>query len=189
MGLRPIAGGVWPISSMIESIAASRVDEGRDLRRSRPAEPSRTQRTMPWSRSLKVRSWDQSMKTLRWRVWPATSCCWATRPGASRAWRWARYGWKMPMEHRLTFPSGVARRLRGRQSFQLRWPALRGDLDNLLFSGRFTQHPSLSTSLASTRVRPGSARRAAGYRVCAGRQGCAWNRADAADDRRGAVLR
>ena len=56
MGLRPIAGGVWPISITIESIAGSKAGEERGLRRSRPAGPSRTRRTMPWLRSQKGRS-------------------------------------------------------------------------------------------------------------------------------------
>ena len=191
MGLRPIAGGVWPICITIGSIAGSKADEGRDWRRSPPAGPSRTRRTMPWSRSLKARSWDRSMKTLRWRVWPATSCCWAIRPGGSRAWRWARCGWKTPMAHRPTFPSGAARRRRGRRNSRRRWQRFgrRSSSDSSVFRSGTQPLSTQPFSWLQARMRSGSAGRAAGHRVCAGRQGGAGNRADATDDRRGAVLR
>ena len=104
-----------------ESITVSKDGAGRGWRRSPPAGPSPIRRTMPSWRSLKARSSARSMKTLPWRVWPATSCCSAIRPGGSRVWRWARCGWRTPMVPRRIFHSGAGKRRHGRPNSPRKW--------------------------------------------------------------------
>ena len=87
---------------------------------------------------------DRLMKTLQWRVWPATSCCWATCPGGSKAWRWARCGWKTPMARHRTFLSGAAKPHPAQQSCP---PKLRVFELRLIGFLLWISHPSPLTPL------------------------------------------
>jgi len=106
MVLPPSGGGDWPISITTESTIGSKAGVGRVSRRSPPAGRFLIRQTMRWWRNRTAPSSGQWTRTSPWKVWPATSCCSAIRPGVSKAWSRARCGWKMLMVPRPAFRFG-----------------------------------------------------------------------------------
>ncbi len=76
------------------STAACAAGAARGSPPSPPAAPSPTPRSTRWWPSPRARRWARWTRISPSRAWPATSSCWAPRPGASAASRPAACAWR-----------------------------------------------------------------------------------------------
>ena len=137
-------------------------------------------RITPSSPSRRVRWSVRWMKTLRWRVWPGTSSCWATRPGAFEGSRPEKCGSKMPTERRRRFRSGGEKPRRAPRNCPPKSPpsdkrSLSGFLLRLSAISHQLSAPPKRLSAISPSTGSGPRAKSRGYQLLAGlRLSAAW---------------
>ncbi len=114
--LRPIEGAGRRICFTTGSTTGLKGGAARGWPRSPRAAPSQIPQTTPLWLSRTAPSSDRWMRILRWKAWPAISCYWVIRHGASKGSRRERCGSKTRRGHHPMFHFGEAKRRHERRN-------------------------------------------------------------------------